>query len=389
MAWDAQGACALNTDEWPHNPGSHIPDSHVVALYWDQPGMVVHCGGCLQVDGPLGTVVARVVDRCEGCNPGHIDLSLEAFQKIANPHDGNVAVSWRSVPCQARRHEFLEYRMHPGSNADWMSVSIRNTPNAVQSVQISSPSAGARDVHRSPDNQWVCYGCGSGPFTLRTTFSDGAVHTDTGVPLVGGQILKGSTPCAASSFKRVTAPAAAPASAPASAPVVTLPSAPVPKASVAEIMPAKSTVPQEDYPVHATEPIASAYKPASDISSTSPRSSTVAGKTKAKSGGERRRIMGILPKFKWMNAENSKNVYEKGILDFELPIPFSDDSDMDPDVRAANLEARGRNRELQFQALSEAANATAKNGGSRVATASSTLAIICVCSFLLPVLLGA
>lgn len=57
------------------------------------------CGKCVEVTGPLGTVVVRIVDLCPGCKKGDLDLSQTAFQKIAKLSAGRVKITWHYVAC--------------------------------------------------------------------------------------------------------------------------------------------------------------------------------------------------------------------------------------------------------------------------------------------------
>src|SRR5688500_431718 len=41
------------------------------------------CGACVRAVGPNGSVDVRIVDRCPECPAGDIDLSPEAFERIA------------------------------------------------------------------------------------------------------------------------------------------------------------------------------------------------------------------------------------------------------------------------------------------------------------------
>ncbi|KAI9592350.1 RlpA-like double-psi beta-barrel-protein domain-containing protein-containing protein, partial [Syncephalis fuscata] len=53
------------------------------------------CGRCAEVTGPLGSVVVKIVDKCESCNSGHIDLSPAAFDKVAKRSVGELAAQWK------------------------------------------------------------------------------------------------------------------------------------------------------------------------------------------------------------------------------------------------------------------------------------------------------
>ena len=57
------------------------------------------CGKCLEVTGPKGTTVVRIVDLCPGCKKGDLDLSRSSFTKIATLSAGRVAITWHFVAC--------------------------------------------------------------------------------------------------------------------------------------------------------------------------------------------------------------------------------------------------------------------------------------------------
>ncbi|KAI9592352.1 RlpA-like double-psi beta-barrel-protein domain-containing protein-containing protein [Syncephalis fuscata] len=57
------------------------------------------CGRCVEVTGPLGKVVVKIVDMCESCNSGHVDLSPVAFEKVAKKSAGKLTAQWKFVDC--------------------------------------------------------------------------------------------------------------------------------------------------------------------------------------------------------------------------------------------------------------------------------------------------
>ncbi|KAG1189059.1 hypothetical protein G6F36_004191 [Rhizopus arrhizus] len=52
------------------------------------------CGKHVTINGPKGSVTAKVVDTCPGCSNGDIDMSPAAFKKIANLSQGRVSIKW-------------------------------------------------------------------------------------------------------------------------------------------------------------------------------------------------------------------------------------------------------------------------------------------------------
>ncbi|KAI9592343.1 RlpA-like double-psi beta-barrel-protein domain-containing protein-containing protein, partial [Syncephalis fuscata] len=53
------------------------------------------CGRCVEVTGPLGKVVVKIVDMCSSCNSGHVDLSPVAFEKVAKKSAGKLTAQWK------------------------------------------------------------------------------------------------------------------------------------------------------------------------------------------------------------------------------------------------------------------------------------------------------
>jgi len=101
------------------------------------------CGACAAIDGPDGSVVVRIVDRCPECSPGDIDLSADAFARIAAPVAGRVAIRWRYVACAVVGP--VRYRFKEGSNPFWTArtttTSSRPTAWAPGRSTCASPTS--------------------------------------------------------------------------------------------------------------------------------------------------------------------------------------------------------------------------------------------------------
>src|SRR5687768_2855848 len=63
--------------------GFPASNDFMVAAINDEQYSKANCGRCIEVTGPRGTVVVRIVDKCPGCGFGDVDLSQTAFGKIA------------------------------------------------------------------------------------------------------------------------------------------------------------------------------------------------------------------------------------------------------------------------------------------------------------------
>lgn len=167
---DGTGKCSFDA----------APGALVAAINKADFGDAVGCGACAEIDGPAGAVTVRVVDRCPGCKAGSLDLSREAFARIADPKAGRVPIRWRWVPCAVEGA--LGYRFKDGSNADWTAFQVRNHRHAIARVEARQGDGTWREMGRTDYNYFVsAKGLGPGPYTLRVTDVHGAVVEETGV----------------------------------------------------------------------------------------------------------------------------------------------------------------------------------------------------------------
>jgi expansin len=169
--YDATGAGACSFDASPQ-------DLDVAAIAAPDYGGSAACGSCAEVQGPLGTVRVRIVDLCPGCTTtGHLDLSRQAFAKIANPIDGRVAVRWRYVSCPVTGP--IQYRFKEGSNPWWTAIQVRNHAVSIQKLEWWRNGTWV-SVPRLDYNYFVqASGMGSGSIRVRVTASNGQVLEDT------------------------------------------------------------------------------------------------------------------------------------------------------------------------------------------------------------------
>ncbi len=171
-AADGSGNCSFDP-----SPG----DLLVAAMNTpDYAGSAV-CGACAAVDGPDGSVTVRIVDRCPECASGDLDLSPQAFERIAPLSAGRVPISWRFVACDVSGP--VRYRFKDGSNPFWTAIQVRNHRHAVARLEARTGDGGWRAIPRESYNYFVATdGLGAGPLTLRVTDVHGLTLEDTGVP---------------------------------------------------------------------------------------------------------------------------------------------------------------------------------------------------------------
>lgn len=170
--YDATGAGNCSFDPSPN-------DLDVAAMDAPEYANSAPCGECVLVTGSKGTVTVRIVDQCPGCEKGHLDLSKQAFAKIADVSAGNVPITWQVVPCNVQGP--IQYHFKDGSSQYWTAIQIRNHRVPIAKVEVSTQKTPAwTDVPRVDYNYFVAQnGVGTGSFQVRVTGSTGTSVTDT------------------------------------------------------------------------------------------------------------------------------------------------------------------------------------------------------------------
>ena len=157
--------------------GPSPDDLDVAAMNAPQWGGSAVCGACASVTGPNGTVVVRIVDLCPECKTGHLDLSPEAFAKVADLAKGLVNITWHLQPCDVRRN--VRYQIKDGSSQWWTAIQVRNHHLPVSSLAYLRNGSWV-DLPRQDYNYFVApSGVGPGAFTVRVTAWDGQTLEDT------------------------------------------------------------------------------------------------------------------------------------------------------------------------------------------------------------------
>ncbi|AKJ31638.1 lipoprotein [Caldimonas brevitalea] len=137
------------------------------------------CGAFVSVRGPKGSVTVRITDRCPGCAPGDIDLSEQAFAKIADLTAGRVPVTWQVVAGDVSGP--VRYRYKDGSTRWWTAIQVLNHRLPIEKLEIK-PSGSSQwiAVKREPYNYFVHQPeIAAGPLQVRVTAQGGATLVDT------------------------------------------------------------------------------------------------------------------------------------------------------------------------------------------------------------------
>jgi expansin (peptidoglycan-binding protein) len=158
-------------------------DLMVAAMNAEEYGSASYCGAFIHITGPKGTVTVRIVDLCPECLAGHLDLSREAFARIADLPLGRVSITWQVVSPNLSGP--IAYHFKDGSNPWWTAVQVRNHRNPIAKLEYRS-SGQWISMPRSSYNYFVQTdpGMGTGPYAFRVTDAYGNILVDSGIPHV-------------------------------------------------------------------------------------------------------------------------------------------------------------------------------------------------------------
>lgn len=135
------------------------------------------CGACAEVTGPKGTVTIRIVDQCPECKSGDLDMSPQAFDKIAENSAGRVTVNWKLVTCNVTGP--IRYKYKDGANEWWTAVQVRNHRIPVTTLEFSRDGGAYQAMRRMDYNYFLTEsGFGPNPVRVRVTAVDGQVLED-------------------------------------------------------------------------------------------------------------------------------------------------------------------------------------------------------------------
>jgi expansin (peptidoglycan-binding protein) len=162
---DGSGNCSFDP-----SPG----DLLVAALNDPQYGNAEWCGACAAVEGPKGKVTVRIVDRCPECKAGDLDLSPQAFDKIADRAQGRVAITWSFVSCATTGP--VAYKFKDGSNPYWIALQVQNHRLPITKLEWKNGNDWV-SLKRERYNFFTAAQA-PGPFRVRVTALGGEVLED-------------------------------------------------------------------------------------------------------------------------------------------------------------------------------------------------------------------
>ncbi len=165
-------------------------DLQVAAMNAPQFAGSAVCGECIDVKGPRGSTVVRVVDKCPECGPGHLDLSKEAFSKIAELSQGKVDITWQPVACPVSGN--VQYHFKDGSSKWWTAIQVRNHRLPISKLEWSRQGSWVEISRESYNYFVVSGGVGDGPVKVRVTAVDGQTLEDTLPPAASDLTANGA-----------------------------------------------------------------------------------------------------------------------------------------------------------------------------------------------------
>jgi len=177
-ARSGQGTCTLP----PRSPW----DSLYVSVGRTDFAKSLACDACMMVRHEADSVMVRVIDRCQGCRKGKIDLSRAAFRKLASLGTGRIEVSWRFVPCPDSSYVL---RRTNGSSGFWSSLQAWGLPWPVAELSVADADGKWQAFHRERHNHFTRRNLPDLPWTLRSVDLMGRVRIDSAVDLLPGDTL--------------------------------------------------------------------------------------------------------------------------------------------------------------------------------------------------------
>jgi expansin (peptidoglycan-binding protein) len=138
------------------------------------------CGAYVLVRTAAGaSVTVRIVNECPSpCAPGQLDLSAQAFAKLAAPSAGRIAVTWSLL--SPATSDTVSVRYKTGSSRYWCGIQVIGHRNPVARLEVSAGGSW-RQLSRTDYNYFLSEdgtGCGA---AIRVTDIYGERLTISGI----------------------------------------------------------------------------------------------------------------------------------------------------------------------------------------------------------------
>ncbi|WP_245848502.1 expansin EXLX1 family cellulose-binding protein [Lentzea kentuckyensis] len=148
---DGGGACS-------YDPG---PDPLTVAMNWSDYEDSKACGAYILVRANGKSLTVRVTNLCPApCRVGQLDLSREAFARLADPQQGEIPVTWTLVSPPLEKKISVRYKT--GSSQWWCGIQVIDHRNPVARLEVQAGGQW-KEVRRAEYNYFLSEngaGCG-------------------------------------------------------------------------------------------------------------------------------------------------------------------------------------------------------------------------------------
>ncbi|WP_229335132.1 expansin EXLX1 family cellulose-binding protein [Streptomyces flavotricini] len=120
------------------------------------------CGAYVRVHAANGaSITVRITNECPlPCAPGQLDLSQQAFAKLADPKLGRIPITWSLLSPQTSGALSIRYKT--GSSPNWCGIQVIGHRNPVARLEVRT-AAGWRKLPRTDYNYFLSAdgsGCG-------------------------------------------------------------------------------------------------------------------------------------------------------------------------------------------------------------------------------------
>ncbi|WP_330300509.1 expansin EXLX1 family cellulose-binding protein [Streptomyces sp. NBC_00503] len=151
-AGDGNGACLFGPSD----------DLMVAAMNTTDYESSRACGAYVRVRAANGaSITVRITNECPlPCAPGQLDLSQEAFAKLADPKLGRIPITWSLLSPQSSGALSIRYKT--GSSRYWCAIQVIGHRNPVAGLEVRT-AAGWRKLPRTDYNYFLSAdgsGCG-------------------------------------------------------------------------------------------------------------------------------------------------------------------------------------------------------------------------------------
>jgi expansin len=170
---DGTGVCG-----YPAETGHQM----VVALDAKELANTAMCGACIHIWGPAAEATVLVVNGCDGCDVGHLDLSPEAYDIVAADYNGVPPITWQYVPCDVSGP--IRYAYYSGSSTAFAWVQVRNQRYPITKFEVLTQAGSFVELEAGGWGYYKAENLPAGDQTYRVTDIYGQVLEDPGIAVL-------------------------------------------------------------------------------------------------------------------------------------------------------------------------------------------------------------